>query len=103
MGPVALAGFIAAPVNGPPVNTSATTIRPTPNPPIFGERLSTIVPYTARTSKNVITSSNSIPWLTELALDRGGAPLPAAAPNEEGDEASRRTPASVAQTSWLMR
>ena len=56
-GPKARAGFMAAPVNGPMARMSAATVRPMPNPPIFGARGSTAVPQTAVTRKKVAMSS----------------------------------------------
>ena len=48
-GPNQRAGFIAAPVSGPPMKMSAATARPMARPPIFGARGSIAVPNTATT------------------------------------------------------
>ncbi len=51
------------------------TVRPMNKPPTFGARLSTAVPNTTRTKKNVAIASAMIPWIivVEVAECRGSS------------------------------
>src|SRR6266480_884795 len=73
-GPNHRAGFIAAPVSGPPIMMSIEIVRPMAKPPTalkvpFG---SIPVPYTTVTRKNVRIASTRIPVTTETFQARPG-------------------------------
>ena len=74
-GPKARAGFIAAPVSGPPTNTSIVIVRPIASPAIAlnAPRASTAVAQTAKTRKNVMISSSRTA-LPSCDVRRGRAP-----------------------------
>src|SRR5207245_1680223 len=62
-GPNHRAGFIAAPVKGPPIKMSIVIVMPIANPPTaWKDPLGSIpVPNTTKTKKNVRTASTTIP------------------------------------------
>src|SRR5579883_2895000 len=94
-GPKARAGFIAAPVSGPPTRISIITVRPMPKPPILGARASTAVPNTASTKKKVNTASRKMAVPTETPGASAGEPRWVTLQMDSGKTARRARPASV--------
>ena len=74
-GPNQRAGFMAAPVKGPPIRMSAATARPIAIPPSRGARRSSAVPKTAMTSRTVSTASMAMPVIGVTPWPRAGVPI----------------------------
>src|SRR2546428_5046496 len=79
-GPNHRAGFMAAPVNGPPIMMSSEMVSPIARPPTaLNEPFGSIpVPYTTKTKKNVRMAS------TRMAVPQTTAGPTAAAPGGDG-------------------
>src|SRR5215831_10866906 len=75
-GPNARAGFIAAPVSGPPIRMSSVIVKPIASPAIDLNEPpgSAAVANTTQTRKNVRTPSITTPCQTLIPLPRDGAP-----------------------------
>src|SRR5881396_1188770 len=85
-GPNHRAGFMAAPVSGPPIMMSIEIVRPIANPPTALKVLfrSMPVPYTTLTRKNVRIASTRIP-LTAVTFPVNTGEVPrAGVPRCEG-------------------
>jgi hypothetical protein len=76
-GPKARAGFIAAPVSGPPHRMPIVTTRPIPKPAtaLNAPRGSTAVAKTASTRKKVRIASSTSPAPCPIAEFSAGAPM----------------------------
>src|SRR5205814_5363757 len=99
-GPNHRAGFIAAPVSGPPIRMSAATARPIAIPPRLGARASTAVPNTTRIRITVRTASMAIPAAGLTPAPRARAPT-WVGPHAAGAKRRRsRRPAAKAPASW---
>src|SRR5687767_8527071 len=94
-GPNQRAGFIAAPVSGPPMRTSAVTARPMARPPIFGARRSTAVPKTASSSTTVRIASTMMAPAMPMAGSTAGVPM-ATGPHEASLNTTRNASAPAA-------
>src|SRR5437868_7236361 len=68
------AGFIAAPVSGPPSRMSVMTVRPMPKPAIGGASGDTAVPYTAHTRNTVSTASTTTATVGVTPAASAGVP-----------------------------
>ena len=98
-GPNARAGFIAAPVIGPPTKTSIVIVSPIARPAIAlnAPRSSTAVAHTAQTRKNVmITSSRNAFPSVMCGLGAGAVSFTASCVKKY----RRRNAAQTAPSSW---
>ena len=79
-GPNQRAGFIAAPVYGPNAMMSNAITSPIVSPAVFdqGPRGSTAVPNTAKTRKNVVVASITMPLPDAMPCASAGVPPPPA-------------------------
>ena len=102
-GPNQRAGFMAAPVSGPPIRMSAVMARPMARPPILGARGSIAVPKTANSRTMVRIASIAIAATGPVPSPSAGVPSWAGTHIDSGRMArsarpARRAPASCATT-----
>src|SRR3954451_11536880 len=98
-GPNQRAGFIAAPVSGPPMRMSAVIANPMARPPVLGPRGSTAVPNTANRTSAVRTASIAIQPPAPTPSPRAGVPMPDGPQTDSGKTARSARPATRAPTS----
>src|SRR3990170_7281658 len=105
-GPNQRAGFIAAPVYGPNAMMSKAITRPIVRPAVLenGPRSSTAVPNTAKTKKNVMTASRTMPLPAAKPSASAGVPPPPASNSCVGTRYFRRNaPATAPMSSAPIR
>src|SRR5437867_981915 len=100
-GPNARAGFIIAPVNGPPTSAHTKIASPIPKPPILGDSDDTAVPNTALTRKKVSIASIRMPCRPSVVIESCGVPAAEACTGPHGkmtlsSAAPTRAPSSCA-------
>ena len=101
-GPNHRAGFIAAPVYGPKAMMSNAITSPIVSPAVFenGPRSSTAVPKTAKTRKNVVTASITMPLPTAMSSPSAGMPpIPTSNSSVGTRKRSRNAPATAPASS----
>src|SRR3989442_14343259 len=99
-GPIARAGFIAAPVKLPPTSASTKIARPMPKPAILGASDETAVPQTPLTRKKASAAPTQTPCMKPTSFARRGVPPSATLTGILGSTPLRSAAPAIAPSSW---